>query len=286
MDFSEYQQQMLETDENKRKHGAISVWGLVSEVGSIINTFKQRALFGKHNGFKDNLSEELGDTLWYLANVASREGLSLDEIAKQNLAKARMIYDEGSDNGFDKGYPEDERFPRKFDIVFSERKLDRHVQVKLRINGVFVGDALTDNAYDADGYRFHDVFHLGYVAALGWSPVFRSLLKIKRKSVPEVDEVEDGARAAIVEEAISIFIFNRAKTRHLFESRNAIDFSLLKSVRGMVGDLEVSVCTAKQWRHAIHQGYEAFRQLNEHRGGTVSVDMDAQRLTFQPPKAP
>ena len=42
---------------------------------------------------------------------------------------------------------------------------------------------------------FHDVFHLAYAAVLGWSPTTRALLKIKRKSRPEIDENEDGARA-------------------------------------------------------------------------------------------
>ena len=63
-------------------------------------------------------------------------------------------------------------------------------------DGKFIGDSLSDNAYVDDGYRFHDVMHLAHMAVLGWSPVMRNLLKLKRKSQPTIDEVEDGARAA------------------------------------------------------------------------------------------
>ena len=41
------------------------------------------------------------------------------------------------------------------------------------MDGVLVGAALTDNAYQDDGYRFHDVFHIAFTAILGWSPVLR-----------------------------------------------------------------------------------------------------------------
>jgi hypothetical protein len=51
------------------------------------------------------------------------------------------------------------------------------------MNGV-VGDPLTDNIADRDGYRFHDVFHFAHPAVLHWSPTFRALVKRKRKSDP------------------------------------------------------------------------------------------------------
>jgi hypothetical protein len=44
------------------------------------------------------------------------------------------------------------------------------------MNGVFIGDPLTDNIRDPDGYRFHDVFHFARAAILHWSPTFRALI--------------------------------------------------------------------------------------------------------------
>ena len=80
---------------------------------------------------------------------------------------------------------------------------DDRQSIRVLINGVPFGEELTDNAYDHDGYRFHDIFHFAYAAVLGWSPITRALLRRKRKSRPLVDEVEDGGRAAVIEEGIA-----------------------------------------------------------------------------------
>ena len=45
------------------------------------------------------------------------------------------------------------------------------------------------NAYVADGYRFHDVFHLACAAVLCWSPVTRRNLGRKRRTDPLIGEV-------------------------------------------------------------------------------------------------
>ncbi len=76
---------------------------------------------------------------------------------------------------------------------------------------------MDDNAHEADGYRFHDVFHLAFMATFGWSPVIRALLKRKRKSNPAIDNVEDGARAIIIEEAISAMVYEHAKDHNFYE---------------------------------------------------------------------
>ena len=71
-------------------------------------------------------------------------------------------------------------------------------------------------------YRFHDVFHLAHAAKLGWSPVLRGkLLKRKQEDSPdrkrrsdeEVNEVEDGGRAVVTDEAVVAYVWGYAK-RH------------------------------------------------------------------------
>src|SRR5262249_39824362 len=104
----------------------------------------------------------------------------------------------------------------------------------------------------------------------------------KRKSIPKIDEVEDGARAIIVEEAISLFLFNQMKSRHEFRERNSIDISLLKTVKRLADGLEVEDCTAKQWQEAIFRGYEVFRALRDNRGGVVSLDLDKPAISYRP----
>ncbi len=278
--FARYQRGVNETDEKKGL--LVALLGLVGELGDVQTIFKRRLEVGLYPNFQKDMSEEIGDTLWYLASLASRVGLRLEDVAAQNISKARQLHSLGETFRFDRGFPKDERLPRQFDVVFEEKPLRRSVQVKIIVGGVFVGDALTDNAMKDDGYRYHDAFHLAYASCLGWSPVIRALLRRKRKSDSKVDEVEDGARAIIVEEAISIFLFNQAKSRNEYREQNAIDISLLKTVRSMCGNLEVSRCTAKQWRSAIYSGYQIFRALRDNRGGIVSLDLDKASISYTP----
>ena len=139
-------------------------------------------------------------------------------------------------------------------------------------------DALTDNAYDPDGYRFHDIFHLAYAAVLDWSPVTRSLLQRKRKSDPLVDEVEDGGRAVAIEEGISAMVFAYASQYRMFEGVRTVDYSVLRTIRDMTAHLEVRARTAAEWEDAIIQGFDAWRCLHATGGGRVHVDRQARRI--------
>ena len=246
MELNKYQSEAEATDERKR--AAISVLGLVGEIGTVVSILKKRLVHGgPYPGFRDELLEELGDALWYLTSVATRYEISLEEIATKNLAKARFFSDPGEVHIFDSSFSESEQLPRNFEVMFKEETTDRSVKVKILMDGKKVGDELSDNTYDPDDYRYHDAFHFAYAAVLGWSPVTRKLLGRKRKSSPILDEVEDGGRAKIVEEAISISIFNHAQTHDFFASVEALNFTLLLTVHKMANHLEVKVCTAKQW---------------------------------------
>jgi len=72
-------------------HGVIyPTLGLVNEAGEVAGKIKKvfRDKGGKINEeTREALKAELGDVLWYLAQVATELGLSLDEIAESNLAK-------------------------------------------------------------------------------------------------------------------------------------------------------------------------------------------------------
>src|SRR6185369_2897439 len=121
--------------------------------------------------------------------------LSFADVARSNVRKARgaFIVPRPQDLvDFDAEFGVEEQLPRKFEIRVNQRGSGRSY---LQWNNVFIGDPLTDNIGDPDGYRFHDVFHLAYAAILHWSPVVRALIKHKRKSRPKYDEAEDGGRA-------------------------------------------------------------------------------------------
>ena len=211
--------------------------------------------------------------------------LRVESVARDNLSKisSRWPGDERIYPAYfdpDTKFGAHEQFPRDFEIEFVER--DGYVVQML--NGVFIGDRLTDNSNEADDYRFYDVFHLAYIAYLGWSPVVRGLLKRKRKSDRKIDENEDGARAMIIEEGIATWIFNHAKQFEFYNGVKAgkLDYGLLKQIQSMVDGYEVARCKLWQWELAILKGFEVFRLLTIHRGGVVKVDMANHELSFRP----
>jgi NTP pyrophosphatase (non-canonical NTP hydrolase) len=209
-------------------------------------------------------------------------GISLADVASANVRKVRgrflppVIADLPK---FDDRFGDDERLPREFEVEIRQRASGRSV---LAMNGVVIGDPLTDNIADRDGYRFHDVFHFAHAAVLHWSPTFRALLKRKRKSDPVVDETQDSGRAIVVEEGLSAFVFSQAKTLDLFEGQSSVSFDLLKSVRQFVDGYEVEACPMKLWEDAILQGYDVFRRVRKHEGGIVCGDRTRRKLEFRP----
>ena len=181
-----------------------------------------------------------------------------------------------------------EQLPARLEVEFLQRKVGNRIVVVQQIKGLNIGDPLTDNSHRPDGYRFHDIFHLAYAAHLGWSPVIRALLKVKRKSDPQIDENEDGARAIIIEEGIATWIFNHAKGHKNYAQvePGRLEYGLLKQVRGMVDGFQAVSCPLWQWEFAILDGFRVFRDLLAHKGGTVVADLNKHSLTYKAPVIP
>ena len=199
--------------------------------------------------------------------------------ANMKKIESRFLpYDKTKLRDFDEKFPEYEKIPRKFEIEFLKKKDGTQA---IRWNKVFIGDPLKDNSFDNDGYRFHDVFHLSYAAILHWSPVFRSLIKHKRKSNPEIDEVQDGGRAKVVEEGISAWVFNVAKENNFFEDCDGLTFDLLKHIEQAVKGLEVVQCPLSLWEKAILEGYKVFRELKENGEGMVMGDREKRTISYK-----
>jgi hypothetical protein len=231
--------------------------------------------------YKEEVSEELGDTLWYLATVATHYGLELEEVASANLRKvAARFTQQVTIKNLDADFPVAERFPRQFEVTFLEA--DGRVRAFCSKDGKRFGDPLTDNSHDEDGYRFHDALHLAFVAVLGWSPTVRGLMHLKRKSIPEVDEVEDGGRAIVIDEAIAAFIFEYARAHDMLKTAATIDFGVLRTIMTLSSRLEVSERTAFDWEKAILAGFRAFRDLWNAKGGRLMLDLDARTIEYCP----
>jgi hypothetical protein len=183
----------------------------------------------------------------------------------------------------DENAEEPEKLPRTLTVEIFEREVKGKTYVFQRCNEINIGDRLTDNAMEPDDYRFHDVFHYAYAAVLGWSPVMRALFHLKRKSDPIIDETQDGARATLIEEGVSTWIFGQAKELDLFKGLEPGDLPLdmLKNIRQFVKGYECDELPLWLWEEAILQGFEAFRFLKVHRKGRVLIDMEKRRLTVE-----
>ena len=95
MDFNDYQTKSRKT----AAYPAIGhpiiypALGLVNEAGEVAGKIKKifRDKGGEINeATREALKAELGDVLWYVAQVATELNLSLDEVAKYNILK---LYD-------------------------------------------------------------------------------------------------------------------------------------------------------------------------------------------------
>ena len=292
MKFSDYQKQALLTDRTPASTSMssdaarlIPLLGLAGEAGQLLAEYKKRLRDGPgHELFVDRVSEELGDILWYVANLASKYGLDLEAIANQNLTKVASLYLAlEAAQGFDSDYGDAERFPRRFVATFREIREGSRVEVRSDIEGRLVGAALTDNAYNDDGYRFHDVFHIAYAAILGWSPVLRSLMRLKRRSRPLIDEVEDGGRAAVIEEGIAAVAFDYARKHQFLKGVTDVDEALLTTLRGMSAHLEVASQPPSAWRQAVLDGFSVWRDLMKNGGGRVEADLDRRTILYLGP---
>ena len=76
--------------------------GLAGEAGEVAEKIKK--VLRDNNGVVDEsrreeIAKELGDVLWYVAQVASELGLSLDKIANQNIEKLYSRSERGKLSG-------------------------------------------------------------------------------------------------------------------------------------------------------------------------------------------
>ncbi len=92
MTFNEYQKLSKRTAiyPSKGKNFVYATLGLVGEAGEIAEKVKK--VFRDNGGIMDDerkqiIKKELGDVLWYMAQLSTELGLSLDEVAQMNVDK-------------------------------------------------------------------------------------------------------------------------------------------------------------------------------------------------------
>ena len=100
MDLSEYQKKAHTTAHEVKVEGKLvyPVLGFVGEAGEIANKVKK--IFRDADGViteetREDLKKELGDALWYLAELATRLDISFNEIAEKNIGKLQSRKERG-----------------------------------------------------------------------------------------------------------------------------------------------------------------------------------------------
>lgn len=319
VEASEYQRLAAVTDEGAQDGVdplalGVPLLGVAGEVGTLLDArkkqFRDQAPQAADPVF---LAAELGDVLWYASTSATRSQLDLDAIVRASAVRARDRRRERESllalpSGLpvlDERFGDQERFPRRMVLRFQQRQQRERPVVAMTLAAAepnafpdgpvpsavhgkeqgfrvpqSLGDSLSDNSRRVDDYRFHDAIHLGFLAVTGWSPLFRSLLRLKRRSDPEVDVAEDGARAIFAEEGMAAVLAKRAIRFQGFLSEQAVDDESVEMLTTVLEDLEVARMPSWLWKRAIAQGFSAMRALAGGPGGFLVVDLDARSLTY------
>ena len=96
MDMNEYQQLAARTmgkGWNKDDYLYHALFGLASEVGEVQGLY-QKAYQG-HSFDRQHLEKEIGDVLWFVAELCTALDFSLDDVASLNIAKLKARYPDG-----------------------------------------------------------------------------------------------------------------------------------------------------------------------------------------------
>lgn len=294
MDFHIYQRDARSTDEIPSHIQGLEkveycIFGAMDQIGDAAGKLKKKQRDGDdYKRYREDIAEKLGFLLWYISTAASAMNLTLESIAKQNIQfnEDRWPHEPNHQSELDASFPRGERLPDSAWTHFVVQKGEPQKIVATSYLGEgftdekLFGDPVDDNANTADGYRFHDVFHLGYYALLGWSPVVRKFWGCKRKSDPNVDRVEDGARARDREEAATTFVYKYACEHNFFESSDTVDTAILSLVKSITDDLEVRHRTRSDWQHTIITSAKVQKQLMDNGGGWVYASRIEKRLQF------
>lgn len=78
----------------ERERLLVQTLGLCGEAGEIADLIKKHAWHGRELD-RTEIANELGDVLWYVADLSTALGLSLDDVATRNVEKLRRRYPDG-----------------------------------------------------------------------------------------------------------------------------------------------------------------------------------------------
>ena len=121
----------------------------------------------------------------------------------------------------------------------------------------------------SDGYRWYQVFCLAFAAVLGWSPILRDALGVKRRSNRTVEKGQDGVRAQMIEE----YVIALAMAEDGWIGGTApMSDALLSEIQDAVAHLEAGQFSQHDWHHALDAARRTWRMLALYGDGVVEFD--------------
>ena len=100
IDFNKYQKDSSATSgafhdlQSEQARLAIAGLGLAGEAGEVVDYLKKVIGHG-HKLEKDKLVKELGDVLWYVAEICSAIKVDMGDVAQHNIDKLKKRYPDG-----------------------------------------------------------------------------------------------------------------------------------------------------------------------------------------------
>jgi hypothetical protein len=92
-------------------------------------------------------------------------------------------------------------------------------------------------------------------------------MKRKRKSDKETDEVEDGGRAIVTDEALAAVVFSYADRHTYLDEIKVLDWQLLDLCHDLAEPFEVGKRSRYEWEQTILKTFEIWRKIQNHGGG-------------------
>lgn len=83
-----------EITETNRNRVLMACLGLAGESGETVDYLK-KVIYHYHSLDREKLQKELGDVLWYVAEMCSALDINLEDVMVQNIAKLKERYPEG-----------------------------------------------------------------------------------------------------------------------------------------------------------------------------------------------
>lgn len=179
---------------------------------------------------------------------------------------------------WESGRGEFEHFPKNTTIAFIDEGCGVGLYVDARSGPPrrIVGTA-TDCRRD-DGYRWYHAFSVAFATCLGWSPILRDAMGLKRRGRRELEKGEDGVRAQMIEEYVIALLICEAGW---IDGIAPLSDDLLLEIEAAVRGLEVATATRQEWSHAIESGRSLWQALRKSGRGFAVLDTIGRTLTVE-----